>query len=111
MGCTLSIVNQSALVDSKTKGLVSAKPVVTKTSSEWVPWTMPTELIKDLQLDTVSNAEHKNTFGLTFHRRQVVRYVSQYAFGINTAKYWQLLITLWSRGCRIPVEYLLSDKK
>jgi hypothetical protein len=83
MGCTLSIVNQSALVDSKTKGLVSAKPVVTKTSSEWVPWTIPTEPT-DLQLDTVSNAEHKNTFGLTFHGRKVDRHDNRDAFGTNT---------------------------
>jgi len=92
MGCTLSIVNQSALVDSKTKGLVSAMPVVTKTSSKWVPWMIPTEPT-DVQLDTVSNTDHKNTFGLMFHQCQVGRNVSRDASG--TGKYHgQLQATL-----------------
>ena len=60
IGCTLSIVNQSAFVDSQTKRLVSAEPVVTKTSSEWAPWTMSNYLpsSRDMQLDSVSNAEY-----------------------------------------------------
>jgi hypothetical protein len=61
IGCTLSIVNQSAFIDSKTKRLVSVEPIVTKTSSEWVPWTIKTNPIPsfDTQIDSVSNTEDK----------------------------------------------------
>jgi hypothetical protein len=39
IGCSLPIVNQSAFVNSKR--LVSAEPLVTKISSEWVPSVSP----------------------------------------------------------------------
>jgi hypothetical protein len=38
IGCTLSIINQSAVVDAKTKRLISVQPVAIKTTSEWRIW-------------------------------------------------------------------------
>jgi hypothetical protein len=60
IGCTLSITDQSAFVDSKSKMLVSAQPVATKTESEWRTWDLPdvpsngSGPILDPQIDVVS---------------------------------------------------------
>jgi hypothetical protein len=35
IGCTLSIIDQRAVVDSRTKRLLSVDPVAVKTKSEW----------------------------------------------------------------------------
>jgi hypothetical protein len=60
IGCSLSIVNQTALVDSKSKRLVSVEPVSTKTKTEWLTWKPPPKPTLDpfgSQLDTVSGTE------------------------------------------------------
>jgi hypothetical protein len=54
-GCSLSIVNQSAIVDSRTKRLVSAQPVATKMNSTWHAWN-PINTRFDPQIDQVRNA-------------------------------------------------------
>ena len=37
-GCSMSIINQSAIVDSRTRRLVSAQPAATKMNSTWHGW-------------------------------------------------------------------------
>jgi hypothetical protein len=55
IGCSLSIVNQSAVVDSKTKILVSAQPNAAKMQSEWQTWNPAPEYVYGPQLDMVSH--------------------------------------------------------
>ncbi|KII84282.1 hypothetical protein PLICRDRAFT_32355 [Plicaturopsis crispa FD-325 SS-3] len=38
LGCTLSLVEQQAIVDAQRKSLVAASPSATKTASEWTNW-------------------------------------------------------------------------
>jgi uncharacterized protein (UPF0218 family) len=58
-GCSLSIVNQSAIVDSRTKRLVSAQPVATKMNSTWHVWNPdPVNASQfDPQIDYVRNRD------------------------------------------------------
>jgi hypothetical protein len=59
IGCTLSsIVNQTAVVDSGTKRLISVHPVAVKTESKWLPWKPPlaNNTYFDPQIDGVSSA-------------------------------------------------------
>jgi hypothetical protein len=57
IGCTLSITNQSAIVDSQTKALVSVEPLAIKTSSDWKAPTLAINLDEDKypQVDAVSS--------------------------------------------------------
>lgn len=64
LGCTLSVINQSAVVDSRTKSLISAEPDAIKTQSLWQTWDPPQvgpggSPIVDPQVDAVSNAEER----------------------------------------------------
>lgn len=60
IGCTLSIINQSAVVDSRTKMLISAQPDAIKTKSEWQVWDV-VAYAQDLRLDGVSNREYSSS--------------------------------------------------
>jgi hypothetical protein len=72
IGCTLSsIINQTAVVDSKTKKLISAHPVATKTESEWLPWNPQVANI-DPQIDRVSSAKAIFHLGLVSQMQRQV---------------------------------------
>ena len=66
IGCTLSVINQTAAVDSKMKKLLSLQPVVTKTESEWQTWhptaQVTTADILDPRIDYVSCAKVQYTY-------------------------------------------------
>lgn len=55
IGCTLSIINQSAVVDSKTKKLISAQPNAAKMQSEWQTWNPAPAKGLDARLAVVSH--------------------------------------------------------
>lgn len=62
IGCTLSTIKQSAIVDASTRKLVSVNPTSIKTQSEWLPWnplvlTNDSKYVLDPQIDGVSNVE------------------------------------------------------
>jgi len=56
IGCTLSIINQNAVVNARTKLLVSAEPDATKIQSEWQIWNPSSNLSdQDPQVDDWCN--------------------------------------------------------
>jgi hypothetical protein len=64
IGCTLSIIDQRAIVNSRTKLIVSAEPDATKMESEWQIWNPSmgqshlanfSGIIVDPQIDEVSD--------------------------------------------------------
>lgn len=60
IGCTLSIMDQMAVVDARTKLLLSADPVAVKTGSKWNIWPVMDQQVQetfDPQIDGVSNAQ------------------------------------------------------
>ena len=67
IGCTLSIVNQTAFVNSRTKSLLSVQPNAAKMQSEWRAWNPPTSngtgLFPDQQIDLVSRRLSKLIIG------------------------------------------------
>jgi hypothetical protein len=73
IGCTLSITNQSAIVDSQTKALVSVEPLAIKTSSDWQAPTPAFNPDKNnnSQVDAVSSMSDCSAFFMTESSRHV----------------------------------------
>jgi hypothetical protein len=86
IGCTLSIIDQWAAVDSQTKMLLSANPVAVKTSSEWNNWPNAAgDQSFDPQIDGVSNPDDRGASSAVVNLQHPVDLLdSQHGSGIGT---------------------------
>ena len=85
IGCTLSIMDQRAVVDSRTKLLLSAEPVAIKTGSKWNIWPAMDQQLQEIfdpQIDGVSNAQAQGLYFANISpQRQVVANDNDNAYG------------------------------
>lgn len=110
IGCSLSIIgNQSAVVDSKTKALISVQPATTKTTSKWDIWYPHIEPRNtedspfDPQIDGVSSIWGSEfIFSWYLPQCQVAIYAVLHAHDCHRSNGYRECHTWY----RVPVEHL-----
>jgi hypothetical protein len=110
LGCTLSIINQSAVVDSRTKRLISAQPVAIKNQSEWQVWEVvaanSSYNVQDPQVDGVSNAEYSSSLSADVLNIKWDALLSKMPLGQTSPVTQTRTVSKFEFGCRLRVECL-----